>query len=376
MSSEYFLLSRLYPQYDQLYKYTFVHQRILEYKKRGFAPDVFRLRLGRPASDHIFEDVLCHTLPAEALAARLSDSRYRVILIHGLDEPIWRMIEPHIAGRPVFVWVHGTEILDYRRRSYAYTTAEERGVADRQLNFWRSLLNPPLANLKLVFVSQDAARQAMRDLGLAIPAEHYAVIHNPIDVELFQFELKSESQRKHILSIRPFKAVTYGNDMIINTILRLSESPCFEDLRFTIVGDGPLFDEIVAPVRRFGNVTLINRYLLHDEIAALHRRHGIFLIPTRADTQGVSRDEAMASGLVPVTNAIDAVPEFVSSDCGILAPPDDCEALARGVQRLIDDPALFSRMSLAASQRVRAQSAADIIVPKELELITERRWTR
>jgi glycosyltransferase involved in cell wall biosynthesis len=375
MSSEYFLLSRLYPQYDQIYKYTFVHQRILEYKKRGFTPDVFRLRLGRPPSDHVFEDVLCQTLPAEALAARLGDSGYRVILVHGLNEPIWQTIEPVIAGRPVLVWVHGTEILDYRRRAYAYTTAEERDVADQQLNFWRSLLTPPSPNFKLVFVSQDAARQAMQDLKCEIPPQNYTVIHNPIDVEVFQFEPKPISQRKMILSIRPFKAVTYGNDMIIKTILRLSEENDFGDLRFTIVGDGPLFDEIVEPVRRFDNVCLINRYLLHDEIAALHKQHGIFLIPTRADTQGVSRDEAMASGLVPVTNAIDAVPEFVSDDCGFLAPPDDCEALASGIRRLVDDPALFCRMSLAASQRVRAQSAANIVVPQELELITGRRWT-
>jgi glycosyltransferase involved in cell wall biosynthesis len=376
MSSEYFLLSRLYPDYDQIYKYTFVHQRILEYRKRGFSPDVYRLRLGRPASDHVFEDILCHTLPADAMAARLSDSRYRVILVHGLNEPIWRTIEPHIGGRPTLVWVHGTEILDFRRRAYAYTTAKEQDVAESQLNFWRGILDPPLPNLKLVFVSRDAARQAMRDLRLDIPQANYAVVHNPIDVETFRYESKSASQRKMILSIRPFKAVTYGNDMIVKTILRLARDEDFEELRFTIVGDGPLFDEIVEPVRRFSNVHLIKRYLLHDEIAELHRQHGIFLIPTRADTQGVSRDEAMASGLVPVTNAIDAVPEFVSDDCGILAPPDDHEALAHGVRRLIEDPDLFGRMSLAASQRVRAQSAAEIVTPQELELITGRRWTR
>jgi glycosyltransferase involved in cell wall biosynthesis len=34
-------------------------------------------------------------------------------------------------------------------------------------------------------------------------------------------------------------------------------------------------------------------------------------VPSRTDTQGVSRDEAMSSGLVPVTNAVAAIPEFV-----------------------------------------------------------------
>lgn len=35
------------------------------------------------------------------------------------------------------------------------------------------------------------------------------------------------------------------------------------------------------------------------------------LIPTRADTQGVSEDEGMSCGVVPITNNIAAVPEFV-----------------------------------------------------------------
>lgn len=35
-----------------------------------------------------------------------------------------------------------------------------------------------------------------------------------------------------------------------------------------------------------------------------------FWFPTRMDTQGVSRDEAMCSGLVPITNKVAAVPEF------------------------------------------------------------------
>jgi hypothetical protein len=256
MSSEYFLLSRLYPQYDQLYKYTFVHQRLLEYRKRSFLPDVYRLRLGRPASEHVFEDILCHTLPAEEMAARLDGGGYRVILVHGLNEAIWRTVEPRHAGRPMYVWIHGTEILDFRRRAYAYPTPEAQAVADSQLNFWRRLLDPPLPNLKLVFVSRDAARQAMRDLQLEIPEDNYAVIHNPIDVGTFRYEPKPASQRKMILSIRPFKAVTYGNDMIVKTILELSRDDDFEELSFTIVGDGPLFDEIVEPVRRFGNQTL------------------------------------------------------------------------------------------------------------------------
>ena len=76
------------------------------------------------------------------------------------------------------------------------------------------------------------------------------------------------------------------------------------------------------------------------------------------DTHGVSRDEAMSSGLVPVTNAVAAIPEFVDGSCGILADAEDADGMAKGIEKLFHEPALFTSMSIAASARVRRQTAA------------------
>jgi glycosyltransferase involved in cell wall biosynthesis len=113
-------------------------------------------------------------------------------------------------------------------------------------------------------------------------------------------------------------------------------------------------------------VTIDKRFLRQDEIAALHARHGVFLVPTRLDTQGVSRDEAMSSGLVPVTNGVFAVPEFVDGSCAVVAGADDAAALAAGIAAMIDDPALFLARCKAAALRVRAQSGQSLIIPREL----------
>jgi glycosyltransferase involved in cell wall biosynthesis len=92
----------------------------------------------------------------------------------------------------------------------------------------------------------------------------------------------------------------------------------------------------------------------------------VFLCPKRFDSQGVSRDEAMASGLVPVTNAVGAIPEFVNAECGVLAPPEDFLGLAAGIESLYLDGNRFATMSLNASRRVRRQSDIDSIVAKEI----------
>lgn len=197
----------------------------------------------------------------------------------------------------------------------------------------------------------------------------YSIIHNFIDTEMFSYQEKPEQQRKMLLSIRPYASNKYANDLTVKCILELAKKPFFGDLSFLIIGSGELFDSTVAPVKKFKNVTLRKTFLRQDEIAKLHKEYGVFLTPTRMDAQGVSRDEAMSSGMVPVTNAVTAIPEFVDEACGILVPGEDYMAMAEGIERLYNDPALFSALSKGAAERVRGQSSLNYTIGEELRLI-------
>jgi glycosyltransferase involved in cell wall biosynthesis len=96
----------------------------------------------------------------------------------------------------------------------------------------------------------------------------------------------------------------------------------------------------------------------------------VFLTPTRMDSQGVSRDEAMSSGLVPITTSVTAIPEFVDSESGILVPGEDYKAMADAIIRLVNDPVLFDKLSSGAAERVRQQSRSQKIISAEIKLIT------
>jgi glycosyltransferase involved in cell wall biosynthesis len=224
------------------------------------------------------------------------------------------------------------------------------------------------ANLSLIFVSRMFAEQVMEDIGIRIPPEKYRVIHNPIDTTLFAYHPKPPEQRKKILSISSYASRVYANDLSVRAIQLLAKRPWFGELEFRFVGDGRLFDEVLAPLRQFGNVVIERRFLLPDELRDMHQKHGVFLCPKRFDSQGVSRDEAMASGLVPVTNAVGAIPEFVNAECGVLAPAEDFAGLAAGIESLYLDETRFVTMSLNASRRVRRQSDIDSIAAKETRM--------
>ena len=369
-----FLLCRGYPDKDDLYNYPFLHRRALWYRKFGHEVRVFVL--SDKARSYVFESSPVET--GDAAAMRDAAARFApdCIAAHGIADDLWGALANLPERIPVLGWVHGSEFIALYKTNYPDPNdprrQKQQKIHTRRKQFWRGLVQDWPDNLKLVFVSQDAAERSQQDIGCSLPADSWRVIHNPIDTQLFDYTEKTQDQRFNVLSIRPYANWTYANDLAVGAIVRMSTHPLFERFSFRLVGDGELFEQVLAPVRKFANVTLEKRFLTQAEISAVHKEDGVFLVPTRADTQGVSRDEAMSSGLVPVTNAVAAVPEFVSPDCACLAPPSDAAGLAGGMLEMAQNPALFLARSKQAAARVRRQSAAGIIIPTELALLADQ----
>ncbi|WP_373376747.1 FkbM family methyltransferase [Cupriavidus nantongensis] len=366
------VLTNHYPAYDDLYRNAFVHSRVRAYRKHGVRCDVFRFRANQAAAYDEFEDVDVTTGGAEVLHKILGSGKYRSLLVHFLDEAMWEVLRHYTDRIKVIVWAHGADIQAFHRRSFLYHTDEQRITAmknsERRMNFWRGLLQPSVDNVHIVFVSRFLASTAAEDLGIDLSNISHSIIHNPIDTDRFEYVEKSADMRKKILSIRPFSSTVYANDLTVKAILKLSREPFFDELEIRIIGDGPMFDEVIDPLRKFHNVIIERKFVNHSDIALLHKQYGVFLCPSRMDTHGVSRDEAMSSGLVPVTTAVAAIPEFVDEKCGILVPAESADEMAAGVCKLVRDPQLFLDMSARAARRVRSQSGSSAVISAELAL--------
>ena len=372
--AEHLVLTNFYPSYDDLYRNGFVHARVKAYQENGVKVDVFSLRQNTQVSYYEFENVDVTTGSSDALRNLLENNSYKSILVHFLDEQMWNVLKDYIDEIKVFVWIHGAEIQPWHRREFNYTTQEELEEAKipsaKRMKFWKSVLGEPHPNLKLIFVSQYFAEEVEEDLEMTVPGKNKMIIHNYINTDLFKYIPKDTEQRKRILSIRPYASRKYANDLSVEVILELSKKPYFDELEFRMIGDGILFDEILEPIKKFSNVRIERRFLTQSEIAALHKEYGSFLTPTRMDAQGVSRDEAMSSGLIPITNGVTAIPEFVDERCGILAEGDDAHGLAEGISKIYENPELFQKMSEAAAKRVREQCGFEQTIGKELELFS------
>lgn len=366
------VVTRGYPSAIRLYNHAFVHRRILAYKERGHAVQVIWLHRDPPLERYTFDGVEVRACNAKQCLAAIIKEMPDAVALHAPADDFADVIEGVPSSIRVNGWIYGSEIMPFFEVTERRDHNEERwlkakAVFDRRITYWRQLVKQWPVNFRLVFVSQFAANEAMRSVDCELP--RWMVLPSPVDTGLFRYHKKDAEDRFKVLSIRPFSDWRYANDLSIQAILLLANQPGFERFQFHILGEGHLFEETLKPVQHLPNVTIKQRFLPQAEIAEMHRDSGVFLCPTRNDAQGVTRDEAMSSGLVPVTNAAGAVPEFADDSCAWLAPPEDAAAIATGLMTLADNPARFLDMSAAAAGRIARTLNMDKIVSQEEALM-------
>lgn len=98
--------------------------------------------------------------------------------------------------------------------------------------------------------------------------------------------------------------------------------------------------------------------LLHD----IYPAHDVFVLPSHAETYGVSILEAMTYDLPCVVTSVGAMPEIVVDGItGFICPPQNVQQLQQAMDKLVIRPDLRLTMGNAAYQRVKSRHAPDII---------------
>ncbi|AOH55840.1 hypothetical protein ABE28_015870 [Peribacillus muralis] len=368
----YLLITNRYPKQGNLYRNAFVHRRIINYLE--FSPNmnisVFVLdNKIKSKINYSFDSIDIVEGNREDLLEIINQIKPEKLLIHFLDRHMMSVIEQvHIK---TIVWVHGVEALGWYRRLFNFDWREFPKYAlinMRQMWNFRKFINHSNKNTSFIFVSEWMKDILECDTGTKI--KRFDIIPNPIDNQLFPYLEKGQELRRKILMIRPFSSKKYANDIAIDAILQLSEESMFNELEFTIYGEGKYFDPLTEPLEKFKNVKLHRNFLNQQEMANVHKEHGIFLCPTRQDAQGVSMCEAMSSGLVPITSNNTAIPEYVVHEkTGILT--GGAKEIASSIKHLYENPSEFAFLSKHASMSIQEKCRPELVTSKELELISD-----
>ncbi len=362
-----------YPDVGREYGNGFVHRRIKHYQAAGVQVDVVLAAPSRPRRVYEYDGVRVLSGDGSEITEVLQRQRYANASVHFLNELMWTHLEPFAGELDLHVFLHGYECDRWIRRVFNFSsgTELERGI-DRTLQlqrFWRRVTRHEHQPASYIFVSDWWRRAVTDDMGVVFPPHRTRIVHNLIDTDLFNFVPKPDEQRFKLLWVRSAASRKYGNDIAIDILQRLAGGPFWDRIEVTIIGDGKYFGEFESELGHHPNVRILRRFVSQEEVAALHKTHGMLLVPSRLDSQGVSRDEGMSSGLVAVTNLVTAIPEFVDTDSAIVAGPEDAAALAAGIERVMGDPDEFQRLSHAATARAAAQCGAAATVLRELEIM-------
>lgn len=149
-------------------------------------------------------------------------------------------------------------------------------------------------------------------------------------------------------------------------------------MRCLLFGDGPLRNELQQMANELnlnGIVEFCGR-VAHDEILKLYSTGAVSVVvlPSIETKDGekegipVSLMEAMAAGVPVISTTTGGIPELLGNGAGILVPPEDCEALANAIERLLKDPEIRREIGIKGREKVKKEFAIDSVVQKLIEL--------
>ncbi|MFB9953433.1 glycosyltransferase family 4 protein [Rhizobium puerariae] len=140
-----------------------------------------------------------------------------------------------------------------------------------------------------------------------------------------------------------------GHDVLIAALEKL------RDLAWTcrIVGSKTLDPDVASALERQvarsslgGRIELVGQI---DDPRTEFSKADIFALASRYEGYGMVFAEALAQGLPIVGCATGAVPDVVPAGAGLLVPPDDPEAIAAALRRLLESPETRIAMADAAA---------------------------
>jgi glycosyltransferase involved in cell wall biosynthesis len=152
----------------------------------------------------------------------------------------------------------------------------------------------------------------------------------------------------------------------------------FANLEFVLVGDGPLRPELELAAKNLG---ISDRVLFlgdRRDIPAILASLDLSVLPSGSESLSNAIIESMAAGVPVVASRVGGNPELIDETRGVLVPPNDDEALADAIERILRDALLTGDLGRNAKEFARANFTVDNMRRQHEELyaalLQKKRW--
>ena len=158
-----------------------------------------------------------------------------------------------------------------------------------------------------------------------------------------------------------------GHDLLIRAFAKLQDPQA----RLILIGDGEKRAEYETLAQELGISDRVRFTGWREDVGDLLEALDLFVFPSRNEGMGRAAVEAMAAGLAVVAARTGGLPEVVrDGETGLLVPPDDADALAAAIARLLARPE--ERMAMGEAGRKLAQNFGAERMCERLETLYAR----
>jgi len=234
----------------------------------------------------------------------------------------------HLRRVPVIVNYRGGEAADFMQRS-----ARAVGVTMRRA----SCLVVPSEFLQEVFARH-----------------HFGCKVVPNIVDLARFRPGDPTQPRQIIVARNLEAI-YDNATALRAFAQVHA--VYPDVRLLLAGTGPQESMLRAMAGDLGVASVVEfaGRLDRETMASRLRDSCVALNPSLVDNMPNSVLEALASGVPVVSTCVGGVPFIVQDEhTALLVPPQQPDAMAAAILRLLGEPAVAVKLREAGLVAVRA----------------------
>jgi glycosyltransferase involved in cell wall biosynthesis len=185
-------------------------------------------------------------------------------------------------------------------------------------------------------------------------SEKLKVIPNVVDGSIFApAQNGRRSAEDRILFVGIMRLVK-GVDVLLKAMRILVDRG--RDVKLAIVGESfyenyrrdlQLFERLMKDLQLESRVQFLGPKS-PTEVAAEMQASALVVLPSRRETFGVVLAEALACGTPVVATRCGGPEDIVNDQVGVLVPPEDSEALARGIEHVLDNRASYDPAKLRA----------------------------
>ncbi|MFP5234136.1 MAG: glycosyltransferase family 4 protein [Acidobacteriota bacterium] len=163
-----------------------------------------------------------------------------------------------------------------------------------------------------------------------------------------------------------------GPDLFLRAVAQLRSR--FPSTRYVMVGEGPYRPECERLIAELAVGDLVQLLGQRADMPAIFASCDLMVSSSRLEGLPMAILEGMAASLPWVAASVGAIPLAVrDGENGILIPPENVEALAAGMARLLQDAAERTRMGVAARSLAEREFSAQRMTSDTLKVYEQAR---